>query len=466
MSLASACAATVYAAAPTEVQDRLLDLVADTVAVTAWGSTRPELRALAAEHTVGVAEGTSTVVGSSRGWPSANAAFLNAAAVAADQLQDGHRLARGHPASHVVPAVLALAEERDLPGDEVLSATLAGYEVGTRIGQAMGGPRTGVHDIGTWGAVAVAAAVARLLRPADVATSERAIDLAAAAVQLSDAATIFAGRTGGHAFLGTSVQLGLSLGLAAVAGLEPLAGSLERHLAPVAARDWSVAALQVGDTWDRYETLHGYLKVHPTCAHLHGVNDAVADLLEAARVRGTPLDEKTVADIEVKTFAAAAAFDTVADSELAARFSVPTSVAVAIVAGRLDETTLTADHVACPRVVALAHRVRVVHDRGLDAAYPGGRPARLKVWLRDGTKMTAQAERPRGDDDRALPRDEVRAKASRLLTAAFGDASGVLRAVDTLPTGGSARCLGAALRSAAAAGPVPDLPTTVVRAAP
>jgi hypothetical protein len=45
--------------------------------------------------------------------------------VAADQLQDGHRLARGHPASHVVPAVLALAEERDLDGRAVLSAVLA-----------------------------------------------------------------------------------------------------------------------------------------------------------------------------------------------------------------------------------------------------------------------------------------------------------------------------------------------------
>ena len=449
MSLASACAATSYAAAPAAVQGRLIDLVADTVAVTALGSSRPELRALVEEAAVGAPEGSATVIGSPRGWSSGTAAFLNATAAAADQLQDGHRMARGHPASHVVPAVLALAEERDLPGNEVLSAVLAGYEVGTRIGRAMGGTPPGVHDIGTWGAVAVAAAVARLLRPSDVAASERAIGLAASAVQLSDAATIFGGRTGGHAFLGASVQLGTSLGQSAVAGLEPLEDSLQRHLAAVAARDWSPAPLEVGDTWDDFEVLHGYLKSHPTCAHLHGVNDAVADLLAAGRAAGDPLRADDVADVEVRTFAAAAAFDTVAESELAARFSVPTSVAVALVHGSLDETTLTAETVRSPAVLALADRIRVVHDVSLDAGYPHGRPARVLVQRYDGTRLTAYAERPRGDDDQALPRDQSRTKPIRLLTAVFGDATAVLDAIDALGADGSARDLGAALRAAA-----------------
>lgn len=449
MSLASACATTSYADAPAEVRARLIDLVADTVAVTALGNTRPELRALVAETAIGAPEGLATVIGSTRGWASGTAAFLNATAVAADQLQDGHRLARGHPASHVVPAVLALAEERDLPGAEVLSAVLAGYEVGTRVGQAMGGTPPGVHDIGTWGAVAVAAAVARLLRPLDVRASERAIGLAAAAVQLSDASTIFSGHTGGHAFLGTSVQLGTSLGLSAVAGLEPSPGTMERHLAAVAARDWSPTPLEVGDSWDHFEVVHGYLKTHPTCAHLHGVNDAVADVLADAKESGNPLVAEDIADVEVRAFAAAAAFDTVAPNELAARFSVPTSVAVALVHGVLDETTLTAETVRSPAVLALADRVRVVHDPSLDAGYPHGRPAHVLVHLRDGTQLTAYADRPRGDDDRALPRDQSRTKPDRLLTAAFGDAVGVLAAVDSLGTGGSARDLGDALRTAA-----------------
>ncbi|SCG68029.1 MmgE/PrpD family protein [Micromonospora humi] len=435
--LAATGSATDWAAAPPAVRDRVVDLVADTVAVAALGSGRAELRAL---HAGSDGSGAATVVGSPNGWPASVAQFLNGSAIAADQLQDGHRPARGHPASHVVPAVLALAEERDLPGVELLSAVLAGYHVGVRVGRAMGGTPDGVHDIGTWGQVGAAAGVARLLAPGDADAVRRAVELAASAVLLSDAATVFAGRTGGHAFLGASVQLGASLGAAAVAGLEPLPGALERHLAAVAARDWSDAGLEHG-----HEVLAGYTKAHPTCAHLHGVNDAVADVVAATG----PLSD--VVRVEVRTFAHAARFDAVADGELAARFSVPTSVAVALLTGRLDETTLTARSVCSAPVRELAARVEVRHDPALDAGYPAGRPARVRVERADGSVLTGAADLPRGDGARAFGRDVSRAKARRLLGHRFpGHADVVLTAIDGLATGG-VRALGAALRAAAAA---------------
>ncbi len=446
-ALAGSVAATSWRDAPAAVRDRVVDLVADCVAVAALGSARPELRALVEALAVGTPEGAATVVGSPRGWPATSAQLLNGSAAAADQLQDGHRPARGHPASHVVPAVLALAEERDLPGDETLAAVLAGYEAGVRVGRAMGGTPPGVHDIGTWGPVGVAAGVARLLAPGDAEAAGRAVELAASAVLLSDATTIFQGRTGGHAFLGASVQLGAALGSAAVAGLEPEPGALDRHLAAVAAQNWHPAALTAGvdpgaGRWADHDVLGGYVKVHPTCAHLHGVNDAVADLL--------PLDAAEVTEVEVRTFAAAAGFDAVTDDELHARFSVPTSVAVALATGRLDETTMTTGTVASPAVQDLAERVRVIHDPALDVGYPDGRPARVTVVLRDGTVRTAAGDRPRGDADRALDRGQLRAKAERLLTSRFGNAgSDVLAAVHALADGGTPRQWGERLRAAA-----------------
>ncbi|WP_433616544.1 MmgE/PrpD family protein [Dactylosporangium sp. CA-139114] len=439
-ALAATAAATDWSAAPAAVRERVVDLVADTVAVAALGSGRAELAALAAGG--GGGSGHATVVGSAHGWPVASAQFLNGSAIAADQLQDGHRAARGHPASHVVPGVLAVAEERDASGTALLSAVLAGYEVGVRVGRAMGGTPQGVHDIGTWGQVGVAAGVARLLAPGDAAAMRRAIELAASAVLLSDAAAVFGGYSGGHAFLGASVHLGASLGGAAVAGLEPRPGALERHLAAVAARGWEPSALTDGR--DRYEVLHGYTKAHPTCAHLHGVNDAVADIV---RVTGPLAD---VAAVEVRAFAHAAGFDQVADSELAARFSVPTSVAVALLTGRLDETTLTTQTVRSAAVRDLAARVRVTHDPALDAGYPDGRPARVRVVRADGTELTGSADRPRGDDERAFSRDAVRDKAGRLLDHRFpGHAGPVLAAIDGLAGDAPVRDLGARLREAA-----------------
>lgn len=447
-ALAGAVAATSWRDAPPGVRDRVVDLVADCIAVAALGSARPELTALVDALATTTPVGAATVVGSPRGWPAASAQLLNGSAAAADQLQDGHRPARGHPASHVVPAVLALGEELDRPGDEVLAAVLAGYEAGVRVGGAMGGTPTGVHDIGTWGQVAVAAGVARLLAPGDAEAARRAIELAASAVLLSDAATIFGGRTGGHAFLGASVQLGASLGSAAVAGLEPEPGALDRHLAAVGARAWDGGRLCAGvdpatGRWTDHEVLAGYVKVHPTCAHLHGINDAVEDLL--------PLRAVDVDEVEVRAFAAAAAFDAVADDELQARFSAPTSVAVALLTGRLDETSMTNATVTSDAVRELARRVRVAHDPALDAGYPAGRPARVRIRLRDGTVLTGRADRPRGDADRALDRTRLRAKADRLLTGRFGADAGraVLAAAHGLATGDTPRELGERLRAAA-----------------
>jgi 2-methylcitrate dehydratase PrpD len=201
----------------------------------------------------------------------------------------------------------------------------------------------------------------------------------------------------------------------------------------------------VGGTWERHEVLGGYVKAHPTCAHLHGVNDAVADLL-ARGVRGSE-----VAAVEVRTFAGAARFDEVAESELAARFSVPTTVAVALLCGRLDEGTLDDATVGSPAVRDLAARVRVVHDPDLDAGYPAGRPARVRVVLADGSAVHASADRPRGDADRAFSRAELAAKAARLLAARFGEHGGpVLDALAALADGGPARAVGTALRDAAA----------------
>lgn len=438
--LAEAAAAISWAAAPAEVRVRVVELVGDVLAVTAFGSARAELVELTNSLAATTPVGAATVVGSARGWPATTAAFLNGCAVAADQLQDGHRPARGHPASHTVPAALAVAEEHGSTVGEFLSAVLAGYEAGTRIGQAMGGTPDGVHDIGTWGQVGASVAAARLVAPGDADAMRRAIELSAAAVLLTDAGTVFTGWTGSHAFLGFSVQHGLTAGLAAAAGLQPAPGAVERHFMAVAGR----APSDIEATADQWEVLAGYVKAYPTCAHLHGVHEAVDALLADG------VDADQVAAVDVAVFSGAAGFDEVADSELAARFSVPTTVAIALRTGRLDESTLTTRQVADPAVRELAGRVRVVHDPELDAGYPHGRPARVSITLTDGTGRTATTGRPRWDADRWPTPAELAAKRDRLITTRFGTRSApLIEALAALDPDAPIRDVGALFRAAA-----------------
>lgn len=434
MGINEAVAHTDWSTAPEPVRARVLDLVTDTVAVAALGMTRPEIRRLVqALRTESTTARGASVIGSTVAWTPSTAAFLHGSAVAADQLQDGHREARGHPASHVVPAALALSESEGSSGPEFLSSVLAGYETGTRFGRAMGGTPAGVHDIGTWGTVAVAATTTRLLSPHDAHAAERALDLGTSAVLLTDAATIFDGHDAGHAFLGASIQLGMSLGRAAVAGLVGDSRSRSRHFARVASSHWAELELTTAARgWAEFEVLKGYIKLHPTCAHLHGVNDAVQDSLEDVLSHGDPAT--SIRSISVRTYSHAAQFNAIADSELGARFSIPTSVAVALATGSLDHHSFTDAVVLSPRVRELARLVRVIHDPALDEGYPHGRPAQVTIEHTDGTVVASESWRPRGDADPERSRPATRAKAMALLEVLYGDrAADVAALIDSIP---------------------------------
>ncbi|MGH3281235.1 MAG: hypothetical protein ACRDNW_19170, partial [Trebonia sp.] len=249
-----------------------------------------------------------------------------------------------------------------------------------------------------------------------------AIDLAAVAPTRPDAATVFRGATAQHLLLGLAVQVAVVAGTAAVAGLRAPDGTLERHFLPAVGRQPDAAVLEQGTTagrWTRSRLADGYVKRHPTCAHLHGVDDAVEDLLTAA-----PIDPAGVEAITVRTYAAAACFaDPAPANDLAARFSIPCSVAAAIAGGSPRPDRFRPEVLADPLVASLARRVRVLHDPALDEGYPAGRPAVVTVTMTSGSPREARAERPRGDGPGALADPAVAAKPRQLLTAAVGAAA-------------------------------------------
>ncbi|MEW2507564.1 MmgE/PrpD family protein [Amycolatopsis sp. CA-161197] len=417
-------------AAPDAVRHRVRALVADVVATAAAGLARPDIAVLQATYAIGA--GPSSVLGHRTGFPPAQAAFLNAMPVAREQLQDGHRRARGHPASHVVPAVLAAAEACGADGPATLSAVLAGYETGVRIGLAMGGTPAGVHDIGTWATLGAAAGVAHVLSGGDAETIAGAIDSCAALTTVPDAPGVFDGWTSQNLYLACAAQTAVIHGQAAAAGLRAQPGTLERHFARWVAADQGgfserlIALVAAGD----WTITQGYLKRHPTCALLHGVNDAVEDL--ATR----PYRPEEIAAVTVRTYAAAAAFDNVLPrSEMAARFSIPWSVAAGLVLGTLRTHAFESGTLRVTAVRDLAARVRVEHDRTLDAGYPAGRPATVTVRFTDGTQLTASRDgAPRGDGPDAVDDPVVGQKAATLLTDAVGEsgARAVLAAVASL----------------------------------
>ena len=159
--LAGFVATTRFDALPTSTVAAAKLVLLDTLGAIVAGSAMPENGRLAQLAAARAPHGAATVLGHRGKSDAFWAALTNATAGVALEVDEGSRLGGGHPAIHVVPGALAVAEERRLDGRRLLEAIVAGYEVGSRIGGATTA-RANVHSHGTWGTISTAVAVAKL----------------------------------------------------------------------------------------------------------------------------------------------------------------------------------------------------------------------------------------------------------------------------------------------------------------
>ena len=132
-------------------------VVLDTLGAILAGSRLPENMRLADLATERSAVRTATLLGRARKADPMLAALANATAGVALEMDEGNRWGGGHPAIHVLPAALAVAEEVGASGPRFLEALVAGYEVTSRLGGATR-VRPNVHSHGTWGTPGAATA--------------------------------------------------------------------------------------------------------------------------------------------------------------------------------------------------------------------------------------------------------------------------------------------------------------------
>ncbi|NCF10411.1 MAG: MmgE/PrpD family protein, partial [Gammaproteobacteria bacterium] len=107
----------------------------------------------------------ATLVGCDLRLPARAAALANGTQSHALDYDDTHFGHIGHPTVAVLPAALALAEQRDTSGEGLLAAYLVGVETACRLGAALGPDHYahGFHQTATSGSFGAAAAAARLL---------------------------------------------------------------------------------------------------------------------------------------------------------------------------------------------------------------------------------------------------------------------------------------------------------------
>src|ERR1039458_9145348 len=110
-------------------------------------------------------DGYSEVLVSRRRTSPLFAAMVNAAASHFAEQDDVHNGSVFHPGTVVFPPALAIAQTLGSSGRDLLTAAVAGYETGIRVGEFLGRSHYKVfHTTGTAGTIAAAAAAGNLLR--------------------------------------------------------------------------------------------------------------------------------------------------------------------------------------------------------------------------------------------------------------------------------------------------------------
>ncbi|RVU14361.1 MmgE/PrpD family protein [Methylobacterium oryzihabitans] len=398
---------------PEAVVERARLVLLDSLGVTAAGMREPECRALA-ERLAARRTGPAPAIGSGLSLDPRDAALVNGTAGTTLELDEGNQYARGHPAIHVVPAVLAAAQGAGASGADLIAALVLGYEIGARIGIASK-LRVTMHPHGTWGTVGAALGVAKIFG-ADAAMIGRTIGLASSLGLGTSRRTMLEGATVRNTYAGFSNQLGLTAWDLAESVFLPERDGIGTVYGGILADDFSPDAM-VEELGSRWEIARNYFKRHAACRYTHGALDALARI----RAEAGPLDPDSVRSVEVATYVWAAQLDHPAPGTmLAAKFSLPFVLATALVRGEANTDAFRDEARADPRILALARRVRVQEDPAMTAQLPGLRPATVTLTLADGRVLSGQALTNRGDTEDPYSADDVREKFRALAGPVWG----------------------------------------------
>jgi 2-methylcitrate dehydratase PrpD len=369
---------------PPRVRERLELVLLDTLGVALAGAREPEQRRLVEAWRP--ADGPAPLLGAGRTTTVEASAWLNAAALVRLELDEGNKYAKGHPAAHAFPAVLALAAERGASGPETMAALLVAYEVASRFGRATS-LRAGAHPHGSWGVAGAAAGCARLLGLGadDVAA---AIDTGAGLPVAGHFGSALDGNPVRDAWMAASNLSGLAAARMALGGVARNTGTAAIALGELLGGfDPDAVADGLGERWD---VELGYFKRYAACSFTHPAADVVLALRPEI-----PVDD--VREVVVETHALAAGLTrTTWDSRLGALFSTPFVVASALVHGHVRPAASSGAALHDPRVEALAARVVVREAPDLTARLPDERAARVTVRLPSGD-VTREVPNPVGD---------------------------------------------------------------------
>jgi len=347
------------------------------------------------------------------------AALINGAASHAVEFDDIWRNAVYHPGAPVIAAALAVAQAQNASGEQFLRGVIVGYEISTRIGEAvMPSHYKYWHTTGTVGCFGAAAAAATLLGCNREQFMNALGTVATFAAGLQQAFRSEAMSKPLHA--GRAAEAGVLAALAAAKGVTGVHDMLEGEVGFGAAMsvnpDWTKATQGLGTD---YNITHVTFKNHGCCGHTFPSLDAVIELRNKHK-----LVPKDIARVRIATYQGG--LDVVdnfkPEGDYQAKFSLPYVVAHALIHGSVRLDAFGPDRLNDPQLRALMGKVELSADPELSRGFPRQRAARVEIETTDGRKLSHFQETRKGDPEMPLSDAELNDKYMELVAPLLGDA--------------------------------------------
>lgn len=397
---------------PEAVVRRTEDLLLDWFGSALAGKVgRPVQTIEAIAREMGPKDGGAELLASRRMSSPLFAALVNGASSHYAEQDDVHNGSVFHPAAVVFPAALAIAQSRGCSGRELITAAVAGYEVGIRIGEFLGRSHYRIfHTTGTAGTVAAAVAAGRLM---SLSAEQMQHAMGSAGTQaaglwefLRDAADSKQLHTGKAAADGLLAALlaekGFSGAKQVLEGPQGMGAGMSSDANPACLTD------RLGERWATAETS---FKFHASCRHTHPAADA---LQRAMREHGLQASDIT----EVITHVHQGAIDVLGrviapETVHQAKFSMGTVLGLIALHGKAGVSEF--EQLAMdPAVADFRVRVKMVRDEEVDTAYPARWIGKVTVHTLDGRVLHGRVDEPKGDPGNTLSRPELEDKALAL----------------------------------------------------
>ena len=402
--IAEFCVALKYEDLPSAAVEDAKKAVLDWLGVALVGSREESTRIVSGACVdLGEPTGTATLLGTGAQTSPAVATLVNGLAGHALDYDDVQHRCGVHMSAPVLPVALMLAETRQRSGKDLLTAYVAGFEVGCRLGRAARFGNYlhmhGIHPTGFLGHFGAAAAAGKLLR-LNTLQMQRNLGIVAgkAAAMMRSFGTMCKPLNAGNA-----AQDGLFTAMLAQAGLTGPEDIFEgEHNIFSITGGHTDAHELVRALGEEYEITHNTFKAYACTGWRNPIAEA-AILLATTHA----LQPGDVKKMHVLVYSDMMRLPDKPEPRtgLEGKFSVAHVCAVALTDRAAGIAQFTDQRVADSRLAALRRRVTFEASAEMDRYQ-----ARMLIETTDGRQFNHFVPVPKGDHLRPMSRDELVAK--------------------------------------------------------